>query len=65
MGWVFNATTRPLYLLEIDLVPIVQEARWAPGPIWTVRKVADRIKLVEDSDHWWLLLNTAMNFCIS
>ena len=31
----FNATPRPLYPRERDPVPIVQEAVWAPGPIWT------------------------------
>jgi len=35
MGWVVNATPRPLYLWERDSVPIVYEAGWAPGPIWT------------------------------
>ena len=35
MGWVVNATPRPLYPQERDLVPIVQEAGWAPGPVWT------------------------------
>jgi hypothetical protein len=35
MGWVVNATPRPLYPRERDQVPIVQEAGWAPGPIWT------------------------------
>jgi hypothetical protein len=34
MGWVVNATSRPFYLRK-DLVPIVQEAGWAPGPVWT------------------------------
>ena len=35
MGWVVNATPRPLYPQERDPVPIVQEAGWAPGPVWT------------------------------
>ena len=35
MGWVVNATLRPLYPGESDPVPIAQEAGWAPGPIWT------------------------------
>jgi len=26
---------RPLFTLGKDLVPIVQEAGWAPGPVWT------------------------------
>jgi len=35
MGWVVNATPRPLYPRETDPVPIVQEAGWVPGPVWT------------------------------
>ena len=35
MGWVVNATPRSLYPRERDPVPIVQEAGWAPGPVWT------------------------------
>jgi hypothetical protein len=30
-----NVTPRPLYPRERDPVPIVQEAEWAPGPVWT------------------------------
>jgi hypothetical protein len=26
---------RPLFTPGKDLVPIVQEAEWAPGPVWT------------------------------
>jgi len=36
MGWVDNATPRPLYPREREPVPIVQEAGWATGPAWTV-----------------------------
>ena len=32
---VFNATPRPLYPRERDPVPLVQEAGWATGPVWT------------------------------
>ena len=35
MGWVVNATPRPLYPRERYRVPIVQEAGWAPGQVWT------------------------------
>jgi len=35
MGWVVNATTRLLYSRERDPVTIVQEAVWAPDPLWT------------------------------
>ena len=34
MGWVFNATSRLLFPWERDLVPILQEAGWAPGLVW-------------------------------
>jgi hypothetical protein len=30
-----NATPQPLYPRERDPVPIVQEAGWALGPVWT------------------------------
>jgi hypothetical protein len=30
-----SSTPRPLYPRERDPVPIVQEAEWAPGPVWT------------------------------
>jgi hypothetical protein len=39
MGWVVNATRRPLYPRERDPVPTVQEAGWATGPVWTGRKI--------------------------
>jgi hypothetical protein len=32
---VANATFRPLYPREREPVLIVQEAGWAPGPVWT------------------------------
>jgi len=35
MGWVVNGTLRPLYPRERHPVPIVQEAWWALGPVWT------------------------------
>ena len=34
MGWVVNTTPRQIYPRETDPVPIVQEAGWAPGPVW-------------------------------
>jgi len=34
LGWVVNATLRPLYPREKDPVPILQKARWAAGPVW-------------------------------
>jgi hypothetical protein len=38
MGWVVKGTPRPLYPREIHPVPIVLEAGWAPGPVWTGAK---------------------------
>ena len=35
MGWVVNATPRPLYPRKREPVPIVLEAVCAPGPVWT------------------------------
>jgi len=37
-GWVVSSTTRPHFTPGKDPVPIVQEAGWAPGPVWMVGK---------------------------
>jgi hypothetical protein len=34
-GWEVRVTPRPLSTPERDPVPIVQEAGWAPGQVWT------------------------------
>jgi len=34
-GWVVSVTSRPLFTPRKEPVPIVQEAGWAPGPVWT------------------------------
>ena len=34
-GWVFSSTPRPHFTPGKDPVPILQEAGWAPGPVWT------------------------------
>ena len=33
--WGVSVTPRSLFTLRKDPVPIVQEAGWAPGPVWT------------------------------
>jgi len=33
--WVVSCTPRPLFTPGKDTVPIVQEAGWAPGSVWT------------------------------
>jgi hypothetical protein len=35
MGWVVNATSRPLYPRERNSVPILYASGWAPGSVWT------------------------------
>ena len=34
-GWVVSSTPRPHFTPEKNPVPIIQEAGWAPGPVWT------------------------------
>ena len=34
-GWVVGSTPRPHFTPGKDPVPILQEAGWAPGPVWT------------------------------
>ena len=34
-GWVVSSTPRPHFTPGKELVPILQEAVWDPGPIWT------------------------------
>jgi len=34
-GWVVSSTPRPHFTSGKVPVPIVQEAGWAPGPVWT------------------------------
>ena len=34
-GWVVSSTPRPHFTLGKDPSPILQEAGWAPGPVWT------------------------------
>jgi len=34
-GWEVSVTPRPLFTPGKNPVPIVQEAEWAPGPVWT------------------------------
>ena len=34
-GWVVSSTPRPHFTPRKDRVPILEEAGWAPGPVWT------------------------------
>ena len=37
-GWVVNSTPRPHFTPGKDPLPILQEAGWSPGPVWTCGK---------------------------
>jgi len=37
-GWVVSSTLRPHFTPGKVPVPILQEAGWAPGPVWTGEK---------------------------
>ena len=37
-GWVASSTPRPHFTPAKDPVPILQQAGWAPGPVWTGEK---------------------------
>jgi len=39
-GWVVSSTPWPHFTPGKDPVPIVQEAGWAPGPVWMGRKIS-------------------------
>ena len=51
MGWVVNATPRPLYSRERDPVPIVLEAWWAPNQSGRVRKTSPPLTFDPSSVH--------------
>ena len=34
-GWEVSVTPRPLFTTKKNTIPIVQEAGWAPGSVWT------------------------------
>ena len=35
MGWAVNTNPRPLYPQQREPIRSVQEAEWAPAPVWT------------------------------
>ena len=41
-GWVVSSTPQPHFTPGKDPVPILQEAGWAPGPVWTGGKSRPR-----------------------
>ena len=47
-GWVASSTPRPHFTPGKDPVPIVQEAGWAPGPVWTGGKSRPHLDSIPD-----------------
>jgi len=47
-GWVVRRTPRQHFTPGKDPVPIVQEAGWAPGPVWTGGKYRPHRDLIPD-----------------
>jgi len=51
-GWVVSSMLQPHFTPWKDPVPIVQEAGWAPGPVWTGGKSRSHRDLIPDRpDH--------------
>jgi len=47
-GWVVSSTPRPHFTPRKEPVPILQEAGWAPGPVWTGGKSRPHWDLIPD-----------------
>jgi hypothetical protein len=47
-GWVVSSTPRPHFNPGKDPVPILQEAGWAPGSVWTGKKSRPHQDLIPD-----------------
>ena len=47
-GWVVSSTPRPHFTPGKDLVPILQEAGWALGPVWRGGKSRPHQDLIPD-----------------
>jgi hypothetical protein len=78
-GWGVSVTPRPLFTPGKDSVPIVQEAGWVPGPVWTGAKnlaptgirSPDRPTRSQSLyrlsypaiEHSWLQLNDSLELC--
>ena len=48
-GWVVSSTPRPHFTSGKDPVPILQEAGWAPGPVWRGGKFRPHRDSIPDS----------------
>ena len=48
-GWVVSSTPRPYFTHQKDPVPVLQEAGWAPGPVWMGGKSRPHRDSIPDS----------------
>ena len=63
-----SSTTRPHFTVGKDPVPIVQEAGWAPGPVWTGGKIRPHRVSIADhpaSNQWLYRLSYPVHHCSS
>jgi hypothetical protein len=59
---VFKATPRPLYPHEDDPISIVEDAGWAPGPVWTGAEnlASTGIRSPDPPAHYWHQANLGL-----
>ena len=69
-GWVVSSTPRPHFTPRKDPVPILQEAGWTPGPVWTGGKSRPHRESIPDrparsqSLYWLSYLAHLMHYCL-
>jgi len=77
-GWVVSSTPRPHFTPGKEQVPILQEAGWAPGPVWKGGKFRPHRDSIPDlparsqslyrlrhvRDIPWLYFRTLMCVCV-
>jgi len=61
-GWVVSGTPRPHFTPARDPVPILQEAGWVPGPVWTGGKSRPHRDSIPDRSQSLFLLSYPAHF---
>jgi len=68
-GWVVSSTPQPQFTPGKVPVPILQEAWWAPGPVWTGEKARSHRDSIPDrparSQSLYRLYSTKICLCVS
>ena len=61
-GWGVSVTSRPLFTPGKDPVPIVRQAGWAPGPVWTGAEdlAPTGIRSLDRPAHSWVAVPTEL-----